>query len=562
MNKTMLAFHFALAPPHLCWLRAVGGAALIVLLALAGTGTAHAQTAEDALRFTERAPATGARMMGLSGAGIAGVADYAALYTNPAGLGYVQTSQAAGAFGLSLTQDESLFRAPLLDADGNEITSPADATASDYGGNANLVYRFPTSRGSLVFAAGYNQVNFFKSELAFEGTNAGSSITDIFLPGVGAYGFDDNGVPVPDSDLSFVAYEAGAVEFLPDEDEAGNYPFYQAVAPGTLIEQQGTVTREGRLSEVNLGGAVEAGRGFMVGLSVNISSGIYTFDNFYTETDINNENTPDLYSVVFTDGTELAGFDELQFSERTESELTGGNLRGGFSAEVAPGVRAGLTLETPTFYQINETFTVAEITTFFDEGGSLSYGDQPGDVGRGTFEYEIRTPWRLGAGLSVNTLALTDGTADLTLLGDVEIVDWSQLELDSESFDFSGANRSIDNYKVVANMRLGAEYRQDAFTLRGGFAYQPDPRGFEVELAGGERSDRSKTFLSAGVGYQVNEQVRLDLGWMQERFDDQYVPYGSYGGFDVPGGDEGVLPSVVDEAMVRNQFLLGLSYSF
>jgi len=61
--------------------------ALVLVVAAGLAPEATAQTPEDAVRFTQRSPATGARMMGLAGAGIGGVADYSALFINPAGLG-------------------------------------------------------------------------------------------------------------------------------------------------------------------------------------------------------------------------------------------------------------------------------------------------------------------------------------------------------------------------------------------------------------------------------------------------------------------------------------------
>ncbi len=525
-------------------LRHAAGALLALLLLIGFPQAARAQVADDALRFSERLPATGARMTALGGAGIGGFADYTMLFTNPAGLGYFEASQAAGTLGLLRARDEAVYEVPQVFSAGQ------DQSVSDYGGNFALVYSFPTSRGSLVFGAGLNQVNTFERELGFGATNSANSITTSFLPFDDEYAVGDDGVFFPDNiasnRLPFIAFEAGAIEFFEGDFDAGEYPFEQAVLPGTSVGQSGRVTEEGRMSEANFGGAVEASKGLMLGLSANVVFGTYRFENFIEEDD-QGQNAD---YVVIRNGVEYAGLRAVQFRSGFESDLVGGNLRAGLSAALTPGLRAGLTVETPTFYRVEETYTLASITTFFSQGGTLSYGDQPGDVGRSAYEYRVRTPWRLGGGLVLNAATLTGGAADLTLALDAEFVDWTQLEINSDFDDFSDTNRAIrDDYDAVVNTRLGAELMLGGVALRGGFAYQPDPRSDEI--SGGV--DRSKTYLSAGLGYAFDERVMINLGYAQQRFEDRYVPYADP---DIAN------PPIANEDVRRNFFLLGLTYSF
>ena len=65
----------------------------VFVLALFAVSSTYAQTLDNAYIFTSRSSATGPRMMGMAGVGIAGVADYGALRTNPAGLGYFRNSE-------------------------------------------------------------------------------------------------------------------------------------------------------------------------------------------------------------------------------------------------------------------------------------------------------------------------------------------------------------------------------------------------------------------------------------------------------------------------------------
>lgn len=539
------------------------GRCLVFILWLTmATATVHAQTADDALRFAERSPAAGARMIGMAGAGIAGVADFSALYANPAGLGYLQSSEAVGSFNVLRAVDEARYEVLPLDEEAAPSVATGTQRASSSGlGNAGLAYKMPTQRGSLVLAGGINQTSTFERSLDYVGANNANSITDTFLPFLGNFLPEIGAGECSRDDLAFDfdtplrAYNAGAIEFVEAACEEGTYPFIQAVAPGTTIQQAEEVTEEGRMTEANFGGAVEAAPGVMMGASLNISYGTYRFTRLYQEIDIEGENIPELYQVETGNGGLLEGFDQLDLEERVTSELVGVNLRGGISAEVSPNIRAGLVIESPTWYAVDETFGT-RITTFFDRPAGSMLDD--GELDANEFDYTVRTPWRLGGGAAVLL-----GRIHVT--GDLEFVDWTQLRLRADDADFSAANRRIRDFEAVINGRLGVEYRLDALTLRGGFAYQPDPRDVEIELSGGETTDRTKTFYSAGFSYWFSDQFRIDVGWLHERFDDQYRPYASIevpGEFDEEGEPVDIVAPFIDEEIIRNRFLVGITYAF
>lgn len=530
-------------------------AAATVMLGLLLAGTAPAQTADDALQFAERWPGSGATINGTAGASIAGGGTLGALYTNPAGLGDLRRSQVVGSFNILGVQDDAIYDASLGGSgEGRDprITSNAQSV-TDYGlGNAGLAYKVPTRRGSLVLAGGVNRVATFERTLDYVGENDANSITDTFLPRPGNYQVQSDGTIVFDFDTPRRAFEAGAVEFLQEPFDNGQYPFIQAVAPGTTVQQADEVIEEGQQTEASFGGAVEAAQGVMVGGALNIAFGTYRFTRFYQEVDINNENTPDLYEVAI-DGGFLRGFDQLDVEETITSDLVGINFRGGLTADVTSTIRAGLVLETPTWYSVDETFGT-RVTTFFDDGGLLASGQ----TGANQFDYSVRTPWRVGGGLAFDL-------GSLRVMGDLEFVDWTQLRLSADGVRFADANRRIRDFNAVVNRRFGAAYRFDALTVRGGFAYQPDPRDVEIQLPGDETTDRSKTFYSAGFSYQFDPQFRLDVSWTQQRFDDQYRPYASVtvpGEVDAGGNPVEIVAPYVDEEIIRNQFLVGISYLF
>ncbi len=514
----------------------------------------HGQTADDAYRFSTRFPAVGTRATGMSGAGgVAGWADPSALYTNPAGLGYYQASEISGSLSALLSQDESTYQI-FVDGPSSRRTSD-NATARL--GHLTGVYNVDTEQGSLVFALGFNRTSAFDRELTYTGENSASSITDTFLPFSNEYSAsEDNGTLNIDvfPTVPFVAFQAGAIEFFDARFQDGAYPFLQAVAPGRDIQQEGTVSRGGSMNEVSVAGAVEVAPDVMIGAAANFSYGSYVFESELTETDLGGD---DDYSVIVGDGL-LEDFQSFFFRERFTSDLTGLNLRVGFSGAATDNVRVGFAVETPTWYSIDEAFTNAFMRTEF-QNGSLTYGDDSReDAARGEFEYELQTPWRLSTGVTY-----TGGP--LLLSADVEFVDWSQAHLDADTEEpvIDQANQTLDEYSYVFNWRGGAEYRSDSgFALRAGVAYRPGARGFDFTLADGEDADRSRLFFSAGAGVPLTDRLSLNAAWMQERSKDQFVPYASVTPPTAPADADPIAVPFIDEEVVRNQVRVGLRYSF
>lgn len=523
---------------------------LVVLLGICwGLSVAPllAQNIDDVLRYSERNPATGAHDMGWLGANTtAGAGSYTALFGNPAGLGWTPESTVSGVLLGGLTNNETRFQSP---SDG--LSGPFNDTQSGYRiGNAAVTYRVPTAQGSLVFGGAINRTRSFDRTFVASGMNAQSSITDTFLPTASGFSVDGDGDLNFDRNISRIAFLAGAIEFFDADFQEGRYPFDQAVAPGpvfgTNIEQRDDLIETGGLYEASFGGAVEVAPRVMLGGSFHVSFGSYTFDRIFEEVDVNNTHTNDLYDVLLDDGSLLRGFDALTVESAVNAELTGIGARFGASAMPNDFVKIGLTVATPTYYTVTETFGT-RIETFFNEGGSLSAGNTDGSE----FEYDIRTPWQVSAGTEVLL-------GPLTVAGDVELVDWSTMNISADGTSFSRVNRQIRDLDMTVNAKGGVAYDINALTLRGGVGYQPNPR------SNSPQSDR--TFFSGGFTYQFGPQLAFDLGWMQERFDDQFVSYDDIDDWnldpDDPAARDAITAPRITESIVRNSFSVGVRYRF
>ena len=553
------------------------------LLMAGPLSSAHAQTLDDVLRYSDPLPASGSNTTGMAGAGLSsGIDAPATLFGNPAGLGWISSSVLDGDFAIHRSRTDTRFATP-------DATNFGDRAVSDYRlGSFSGAYSFPTTQGSFVLAASYHQTDTYGRGIDVLGENQSSSISRTLLPS--SFRVDGESIIFegPNAVRSRIAYEAGATDFSQAVFENGDYPFFQAANPNAPavdgemgLDQQDDVREFGQMNELSFGGAAAIAPDVMLGVGVNIAFGSYTYERFFRETetsgllppeDLQNPQPP--YDPFFLSGTALEGFRELRIEERIESELTGASIRTGLSAQPIDALRVGLHLESPTWYSINEVFGTAMSTTldcdFGRNGAPCPEGGVPGfesgSLTSNEFEYDLRTPWRIGAGLQYTI-------AGLTIAGDVAFVDWTTANVDagntgSEDIDRAiesivvDLNRQIRELDPTFNTRLGLEYETDLFGLRVGTAYHPSPLTEDAVAPRRQPPsqigrqifsnvpDRSQLYLSAGASVALSDKTTLNINWLQERYEDRFISY-------TP--EMGSAPTV-QEDLRRNRVMLGLTY--
>lgn len=506
--------------------------------------SSYAQTAKDAWRFSQRNISVGARMTGMSLRGFAGFGDYSAMYSNPAGLAFVDDSQLIVSLRKTGTDGSSYFL-----EDGfrtNRISSSVDGSGL---GNLILLYDVPVKQGSMVAGVGVSQVHNYSRRLDFRGDNTASTISTSFLPYDNEYSVDSTGQLAELDDLPFAAFNGGIFEYYQELHEAGEYPFYQAVIPGSLIEQSGLVSEEGDLYEANAAIAWQATKDIMVGVSANLIAGDYHFDYLFEENDFFDQNPPDTYNVLLDDGTLYEGFDRLTYQQRLRADMVGINLRAGMSAKVKTMFRIGVTVESPTWTYIEESYG-EQFSTRFDIGGEISYGEQSDDVGNGFYEYSLRSPWRLGVGLRADL-------GNLIFTAEGELIDWSKLRFRSEDDRsvFVEVNRQIeDSFDTVMNIAAGAELELNRLSLRSGFAFRPSPYRDSNSAIFKKMKPADRVSLSFGAGVQIGSKIHLDLAWLKEDEIDIWDLYPSDG--DGPRQEDRL---EIDELLTKSIVVLELT---
>lgn len=453
----------------------------------------YSQYSEDALRLSMPGVSVGARALGL-GMAYTGVAnDFSAVYWNPAGLGQMRLNEIS--FGLShlSATDESAFY-------GNTQSFTNSATGVNSFG---MVYPFPTTRGSLVFALGYGRQADFTTGLSFKGFNPKSSI-----------------IPFLNQSL---AYELFLV------DQQGNTPLVDS------LQQSGKVIEGGGINYWTVAGAVEAAKQLYLGLTLNFISGSYTYNRNYSETDIANKYTLARFDTNYA-------FSSLNLINTIDGDVSGFTAKIGLLYKFRNNSRVGFSVKLPSYYTVKEAFATDGSSSFDvpDTQGVSSYRF----IQDGRNEYDVASPFVFTGGLSI-------AIQDLMLSGDLEFTDWTQMEFRNADQQLLSLNTQIKElFQPTVNIRVGAEYEFNTIgmRLRGGFAYLPSPyNGDPVSFA--------QKYITGGAGFIVENSIGIDVGYARG-FRDSYRV--NYNDFDANGQPT----SKTTETIKTNNVIATVSYRF
>ncbi len=471
---------------------------LTVMLSVA-TLNVFAQFPEDILRLGGSTPGVGARALGL-GLAYTGVAnDYSAVYWNPAGLGQLKMNE----FSLGMTQfsynnDGTLY--------GNTESSSNSSTNLN---SVGLVYSVPTTRGSFVIALGYSKQADFTTGLSFKGFNPNSSIIQSWAPDGRSYN---------PADLSGnIAYQL----YLANIDTI-NRVWDSKIMDS--VTQSGKVLEGGGLNNYSAGLGVEVAPDLFLGATLNILSGSYTYNRKYYEDDFR-----DIHNTVPFDLTSLS------LLETVESDISGVSGKVGMLYSYAPNSRIGVTIKTPTWVNVRETFT-QEASSLFDNNDQFAYPSNGAAVG--SDEYDAVTPFVFSLGGSY-------AVKDLMLTGEVEYTDWTQMEfrntVNSALLNYNSLIK--DEFHGATNLHVGAEYEfvPGVFQLRGGFAYLQSPYKDDP-------TDFNRKYITAGASFALQNAVLIELAYARGMWKNYRVNYDQ--------------TSRVDEDVTTNTFMGTVAYRF
>lgn len=505
--------------------------ALFLVIALIVV-TTQAQGIIDGLRYSTEQTSGTARFSALSGAMGALGGDFSAIGINPAGGAVFLNSNIMVSASLFDIENKSNY------FNNSEKSSDNDFTFNQLGGifvihNSNEASAFK----KFTIGLNYNSNSNFENELYIAGTG-NNSIGNFFLE-------QAQGIPLSllqlqsgesISDLyqylgetegsaaqnAFLGYQAFLFDPV-DPNNPDNTAYISNIANGSFNHNYAYLS-QGYNSKFSINVATQVTNDLFFGININTHSLSFDQSSFLLE---NNSNPGSLVNRI--------GFEN-------NLSVTGAGISAqiGAIAIIANNLRLGLSLDSPTWYQISEETTQYLESRHVFDGQTLNEYINPNVIN--VFEdYTLRTPAKINAGA-----AYVFGQKGLISF-DYSFKDYSSIKFsdihNNYSAYFSNLNYAINNtLKGASSFKVGGEYRINQFSLRGGFHYEESP--YENSHTIGDL-----TGFSAGVGFNFGNYV-IDLAFVRSEQERNQQLY-SVG-----------LTDTANINSIYNNFILSFSFNF
>ena len=507
--------------------------AITIIFSLAAVAL-QAQTAYDALMFSENNYEGTARSVAMGNAFTALGGDLGAVTINPAGsavAGYSQititpslTFTANTAQGVSPYTDGSLpyfqramkSRMTTFDLPNVGVTYNWDTGRKS--GFKNITFGFVVNQTNSwnedIYANGTNSTTSFMGALATDATNNGYLAADLaaedaydFMPWKAVTGYKSGMIS------TFGGYDdqyVGASELLFENSATGDT---EIVIGGPLEQTYGRRVDGGKYEYAfNVGANISD---FVyIGANLGINSITYSYDEYFMEKAVD----PADFEIGLDNGQSMF-FEQMKYKYSYNANGTG--VFGKLGVIVTPGfgLRIGAAVQTPTLTTMTETWAEDGETRFSNE----SYSALSPYV---EAQYSFRSPLRANFGI-----AYTLGSLGLISV-DYEMCDYSKMRYDTNNTDWAYFEEVNDDIRK----RFGT-----AHMLRAGVEVKPLPElairaGYNLST-GAEKLDvwgnKLEPFLyhsaSFGLGFSSKGSFFADVA-AKTRFipDEYFMPYENY----------------------------------
>lgn len=437
---------------------------------------------ENALLFSRTKPGGSARIQAMGGAQIALGGDYSSGLSNPAGLGMYNRSEITFSPALNFYNTASTYNGTKQDDSKTVLTIPG----------FSFVNHFPSVnenfRGSL--GVSFTRINDFNRTFRYNGDDANASIIDFFLEDANEFGLESGDLRTPLGYDNYLIDDATAIGGNP-----GEYFSEMETDPDDpndirQLKRQGSVDIKGRQNQWSIGYGGNLKDKFFFGANIGLTNLRYRFESNYNESDYFFELDPDFVAL-----------NSLDVQETIEIEGSGVNLTLGLIYRPVNFFQIGVSLLTPTFY--NLTYTQhSRVSSDWDNFDYLGSGEILNSLSSEysdpiIYEYNLTTPMKFNTGVAF----FLSNYGFIT--GDIELVNYSKARYSSstpnDSYDpeNDGIKYQYKN-EAVLNYRVGLELRYDIFRLRGGYNFQNNPN-----IAERTRVNQETSTLSVGTGVRL-----------------------------------------------------------
>jgi opacity protein-like surface antigen len=448
---------------------------MLLMMGMASATVVQAQNASDVLRYSLEYPSYDPVTMVIPSIGTH--TGFGAYQDNPAAMALAKNGYMSFSLSSRYLDETSTYLGNTSDFSDGQTSV----------GDLGFVYKFPTKQGSLVIGGGYSQSTDFNRAFSVNARNNESTLTDFYNSSF------------VDDDLYFAAYDALTIyDPNPDDDEYANTTsVFRAGRAYQGINQNMEVVEKGQLGKYSAFIATEAMKNLYLGASIGLTSGSYTYERDFLESDPNN---------LYSNSANNSDIDDILSLDTINATIEGFSAQLGMVYQPTEQFNVGVSYQFPSRLQIEEDYNTEIITTF--DNGDVAEAEAPAEL-----SYEIVRPQRLKGGLTYSNKGLT-----VTALA--EGVFYSQAEYDEEGLDDfeTDLNNTIEtNFKDVVNFRGGLEYQvNNKFKPRVGYGYMPSPtRGF----------DNSRQFISGGFSATFNRSMTFNLGLQYSFWEDENSLY-------------------------------------
>lgn len=435
------------------------------MLALIFHGTARSQAVyvEDALRYSQPngliTPRAGA--LGIAFTGIAD--DYAALYSNPAGLTMLPLAEFSASGQLNLYNSTSTYFG----------TSTALNLTSPFFGHIGIAFPVRVGdAGNYTFAIGFSREADFTGGDSINGFNTASSLVGRWVANQQTGNLDGN----PAFKLQLADIVNGRL-FTPLRNN---------------LQQNVSISERGATSNLSIGLAVDITRNFSLGISYIGTFGEYNYRRVFREIDAQNR-----YVRLDTRNLSDIDFQRLRMVELLDHNITGGRFIFGGQMRVGDNIRIGASFTLPLGHQIVESISTS-YRADFDNSDSVFFN--PNDPAKQNIRYTL--PWTLNVGASAHLLGIT-------FTGSAEITNFQSIRAAGDGLDETAIQQAATTLmSTQLRAGLGVEYDipNRPFVLRGSYSYYGSP--YAQSATGGAAS-----VIGVGGGYYLAPNSRLDVAY-------------------------------------------------
>lgn len=415
---------------------------------------ANAQYIEDALRYTmpngiitPRSAALNVAFHGISD-------DISALYYNPAGLSLIGKSELSFGLGFTTTTNDAGFLKST-----NSLT-----TNNEYITHVGIAIPVKFENNNAAIAIGYFLEDDYYNNISFSGFNPGMTLIESET-NYGPANTNDN--------WAYLLYLA---------DQSGN----SFVTPyADSLQQQTFVAESGGLQNVSGGVSFDLSEFIALGFGITGKWGNYSYVKTYSEYDMEN-----IYSNQSIEGRV---FNRLNSTQNLSQNVSGINATIGLQARVSDFFRFGISVKTPTWYQVDESFD-ARYDAFYSSGQNSEYYQYEGKN-----SYNLRTPFVYNAGISIHGEGLTFSAG-------ISYSDATQLKFsDAVAEVMALNNRIILELVGQTTWGFGLEYDIPLVPIVARASYSRTTSPYQLDIP-----NANITNMSIGGGVYLGKNVRID----------------------------------------------------